>query len=109
MAQGRERQRVEGPLADCVVRRADLRALKIVGAGQFGKVYLALQAGPSGETRRAVKMLRTGASAQDHQEFLREAETMLHLGSHDHLVRVCGGGGLVVLVVAGAWWCWWWC
>jgi hypothetical protein len=30
------------------VKRAELRAIKIVGAGQFGKVFLAIQTTPQG-------------------------------------------------------------
>eukprot|EP00048_Salpingoeca_helianthica_P004078 m.73515 g.73515 ORF g.73515 m.73515 type:complete len:695 (+) comp13038_c1_seq1:54-2138(+) len=90
LAQGRERDRIEGPLADCQVKRTELRAIKIVGAGQFGKVFLAIQTSAQGTTQRAVKMLRSGASAQDREEFLREAETMLALGSADHVVGLVG-------------------
>jgi hypothetical protein len=35
-------------------------------------------------------MLRSGASAQDREEFLREAETMLALGSTDNVVGLVG-------------------
>ena len=86
LAQGRERDRVEGPLAEFQIKRGELRALKILGAGQFGKVYLALHSSSEGDVRRAVKMLRSGASTQDREEFLREAETMLRLGNNENLV-----------------------
>ena len=45
------------------------------------------------QLRRAVKMLRTGASAQDREEFLREAEVMLRLGFNENLVRARAGWG----------------
>lgn len=64
--------------------------------GQFGEVYLALQAVKpgSGEDggdswRRAVKMLRNSATTADKTEFLREAETMLTF-DHPNLVRLIG-------------------
>eukprot|EP00051_Salpingoeca_urceolata_P016387 m.216844 g.216844 ORF g.216844 m.216844 type:complete len:729 (+) comp18661_c3_seq2:315-2501(+) len=85
---GRERDRVEGPLKEYQMSRKDLQAIKAIGAGQFGKVYLANSA--SQETQYAVKMLRKGASQQDRTEFLREAETMLNLGNHDNVVNFVG-------------------
>lgn len=78
------------------VHRVDLRPIKAIGAGQFGQVYLAEQAVADGAgdhgtnaTRRAVKMLRGGASDSDRDDFLREAQTMFDL-ENDHLVRIVG-------------------
>ena len=100
-----------GTLADLQLQRKDLRPLKPIGAGQFGKVYLAEYsptpttttnssseepaspaAAPSFQPSalRAVKMLRNGASDDDKVEFLREAETMVELGKHEHLVQFMG-------------------
>lgn len=96
---GRVREKVEGPLAGFQVERKHLKAIKAIGAGQFGKVcvlesgltwlltwyaqvFLAEQQG----RQLAIKMLRGGASQGDRKEFLREAETMLSLGKHDNLV-----------------------
>lgn len=39
---GRIRERAEGPLAEHQFPRKDLRAIKAIGAGQFGRVFLAL-------------------------------------------------------------------
>ena len=76
---------VEGLLAEMQMKRSELRALKVLGAGQFGKVLLAVQgSSPIDSKQVAVKMLRPGASAQDHEEFLKEAETM---------VAIAGGKG----------------
>jgi hypothetical protein len=41
-----------------------VQALKPIGAGQFGKVYLAEQAGQGGKVTRAVKLLRNAATAE---------------------------------------------
>lgn len=78
------------------VHRVDLRPVKAIGAGQFGQVYLAEQAVGNGAgdnggntTRRAVKMLRGGASESDREEFLREAQTMFDL-VHPQLVSIVG-------------------
>ena len=73
------------------IKRKDLRAIKAIGAGQFGKVYLAVQQDSQGKTnQRAVKMLRTGASAADKAEFIAEAETMLAIGRHSSIVSLLG-------------------
>jgi hypothetical protein len=65
------REKVEGPLATRQIPRKGLAAIKAIGAGQFGKVYLAINEGNESE-QRAVKMLRSGAGAADRSEFLRE-------------------------------------
>lgn len=85
---GRERDKVEGPLSQYQFNRKDLRAIKAIGAGQFGRVYLA--SAESTGALYAVKMLRGGASTQDKTEFLRESETMLELGPHENLVKFIG-------------------
>ena len=77
------------------VHRRDLQALAIIGAGEYGEVYLALQAmaarTPDGTdvtvtVPRAVKMLKGAATEKIKQEYIREAITMY---SHDHYVFVC--------------------
>lgn len=85
---GRVREKVEGPLEGVQISRKGLTAIKAIGAGQFGKVYLASSA--EGEELRAVKMLRNGATSGDKQEFLREAETMHTMGIHPNLVKFAG-------------------
>ena len=76
------------------VHRIDLRPVKAIGAGQFGQVYLAWQVVGEGEgedggkrVRRAVKMLRGGASSEDKEEFVKESTIMLDL-QHENLVNV---------------------
>ena len=72
------------------VHRADLKAGKAIGAGQFGQVYLAEQTLSGGTTeQRAVKMLRGGASIADRDEFVQEAEVMLQL-DHPALCSMVG-------------------
>eukprot|EP00047_Mylnosiga_fluctuans_P005670 m.241933 g.241933 ORF g.241933 m.241933 type:complete len:774 (-) comp13936_c0_seq1:86-2407(-) len=71
------------------VHRVDLRPIKAIGAGQFGQVYLAEQVLADSSTRRAVKMLRGGASEADRNEFLREAQVMFDL-QHPQLVNIIG-------------------
>lgn len=66
-----------------------LSNMQVLGAGQFGTVWLALQRlrDNSGlSVHRAVKILRPNASEQDQEDFLREALTMTQL-EHAHLVR----------------------
>ena len=76
------------------VHRADMRAIKVIGAGQFGEVWLAEQRGKtkSGQpvvVKRAVKMLKGEASSADRKEFVREAEVMLNF-DHDNVTRIIG-------------------
>eukprot|EP00039_Didymoeca_costata_P032399 m.37680 g.37680 ORF g.37680 m.37680 type:complete len:740 (+) comp9339_c0_seq1:250-2469(+) len=85
---GRVREKVDGVLSSVQVARKGLTAIKAIGAGQFGKVYLATTEDKS--EQQAVKMLRAGATSADRQEFLREAETMYHLGEHPNLVKFVG-------------------
>eukprot|EP00051_Salpingoeca_urceolata_P010320 m.125929 g.125929 ORF g.125929 m.125929 type:complete len:644 (+) comp16665_c0_seq1:154-2085(+) len=82
------------PLYSKQIPREDLYAVATLGAGQFGTVYLAMQAihGKEEPEKRAVKMLRQGAAATDEEEFLQEAETML---AFDH-PNVCGLVGVCV-------------
>eukprot|EP00045_Choanoeca_perplexa_P007817 m.71964 g.71964 ORF g.71964 m.71964 type:complete len:715 (-) comp14231_c0_seq1:106-2250(-) len=96
-AVGRDREVVTGPLVDIQLRRKQLRAIKAIGAGQFGKVYLSEYRSPAAEDTpgsepelRAIKMLRGKASDDDKKEFLREGETMLKIGNHDNLVQLLG-------------------
>ncbi|EGD82696.1 TK/HMTK protein kinase [Salpingoeca rosetta] len=104
-------------LAPLQVPRRQLRPIKAIGAGQFGKVYLAAYGdeddeevatttatsdpAAAGVDLRAVKLLRKSASSEDKVEFLREAETMVRLGPHENLVRLMGVvvGRLPLLVV----------
>ncbi len=83
------REKVEGPLAACQISRKGLAAIKAIGAGQFGKVYLAIVDGNE-DDQRAVKMLRSGAGNADRSEFLREAEVQLELGTHPNIVEFAG-------------------
>jgi tRNA A-37 threonylcarbamoyl transferase component Bud32 len=95
---GKKREKVTGPLADVQIPRKHLVAVKAIGAGQFGKVYLSeywaagvVEAStPEVAELRAVKMLRGKASTDDKVEFLREAETMLKIGQHENLVQLMG-------------------
>ena len=87
------REPVRGELYTRQIHRHDLQAIKAIGAGQFGEVYLAKQSykTPQGshQIERAVKLLRNAASANDKANFLREAETMLML-QHRNLVELVG-------------------
>jgi serine/threonine protein kinase len=72
------------------VHRADLTALNPIGAGQFGQVYLADEVTEGKSHKRAVKMLRTGASTADRNEFVHEAEVMLKMKGHPNIVEMAG-------------------
>lgn len=87
------REPVRGELFARQIHRADLAAVRAIGAGQFGEVYLARQAlklaaGPI-QLERAVKLLRNAATPNDKNNFLREAEVMLGL-QHTNLVQLVG-------------------
>lgn len=74
-AESLEREAVDGELFACQLRRKNLTAVKAIGAGQFGKVYLAELLSPKDGTSQlvAVKMLRGTASPDDKVcEFLIE-------------------------------------
>lgn len=86
---GKIRETVTGPLAAVEIPRKELIAVKAIGAGQFGKVFLATSS-VDPTVQRAVKMLRSGASNGDRTEFLREAETMLNIGTHANIVSFQG-------------------
>eukprot|EP00730_Choanoeca_flexa_P005658 TRINITY_DN11993_c0_g1_i10.p1 TRINITY_DN11993_c0_g1~~TRINITY_DN11993_c0_g1_i10.p1 ORF type:complete len:1151 (+),score=343.28 TRINITY_DN11993_c0_g1_i10:249-3701(+) len=75
-----------------IISRRDIKAIKVLGAGQFGTVWLALQKMRDQQNtmkHRAVKLLRPNASEQDQEDFLREAITMSRI-SHSNLVRLVG-------------------
>ena len=79
------------------IHRGDIVAKHVLGAGEFGEVYLATQnakskkTGKPVEVPRAVKTLKTGgASEADKNEFLREAMIMLAVGKHANVVRMVG-------------------
>jgi len=81
------------PALDAIqIDRETLTGVKVLGAGQFGRVYLAVQsfdADESKDIQRAVKLLRDGASAADKEEFTREAEIMTLL-DHPNVVKIVG-------------------
>lgn len=87
----------KGELFKKQIHRADLKAINVIGAGQYGEVYLALQTArkPSHlgggliTVKRAVKMVRNNATKEDRVEFLRESETQLKL-DHENLVKIVG-------------------
>eukprot|EP00730_Choanoeca_flexa_P015578 TRINITY_DN7183_c0_g1_i2.p1 TRINITY_DN7183_c0_g1~~TRINITY_DN7183_c0_g1_i2.p1 ORF type:complete len:694 (+),score=209.78 TRINITY_DN7183_c0_g1_i2:106-2187(+) len=81
---------VQGDLAEAQIPRIELKAIKPLGAGQFGEVYLAHRQTEGEDPRKcAVKMLRGVASAADKDEFLHEAEIMARL-NHPNLVKLEG-------------------
>eukprot|EP00051_Salpingoeca_urceolata_P027509 m.481762 g.481762 ORF g.481762 m.481762 type:complete len:903 (-) comp22323_c0_seq1:103-2811(-) len=76
------------------IHRRHLKAMKPIGAGQFGQVYLATQTvnerkPTEKQIYRAVKTLRGQASEADRDEFVHESEVMLRLG-HRNLVSLIG-------------------
>jgi hypothetical protein len=74
------------------MEREELTAVEVLGAGQFGRVYLAVQSfddDATADVQRAVKLLRDGASVNDKEEFTREAEIMTFL-NHRNIVQIVG-------------------
>jgi len=80
------REAAPGTLFKCQLHRADILPDKVIGAGQFGQVFLAHF---KKETRVAVKTVRLAASDDDKEDFVREAEVMLDL-VHPGLVKLLG-------------------
>jgi hypothetical protein len=63
-----KKESVPDALSAIQIDRETLTGVKVLGAGQFGRVYLAVQsfgADESQDVQRAVKLLRDGASAAD--------------------------------------------
>eukprot|EP00038_Savillea_parva_P009091 m.181199 g.181199 ORF g.181199 m.181199 type:complete len:881 (+) comp15189_c0_seq1:77-2719(+) len=73
------------------IHRRDLIPEKVMGAGQFGKVYRAhmnaYKSIPAGKV--AVKVLKDVKSNADRNEFIHEAEVMLET-NHPNLVNMLG-------------------
>ncbi|EDQ85288.1 uncharacterized protein MONBRDRAFT_34315 [Monosiga brevicollis MX1] len=82
---------VTGLLGAAQVPRDDLSALKVLGAGQFGTVYMATLAQDDADEDQtvAVKMLRTESSNADADEFRYECEVMVQL-QHTNVVKLVG-------------------
>eukprot|EP00039_Didymoeca_costata_P028262 m.20511 g.20511 ORF g.20511 m.20511 type:complete len:651 (-) comp6865_c0_seq1:143-2095(-) len=93
-AKSSARERAEGKLFKNQIHRSHLLAEKLLGAGQFGEVYLAYQSDPRVKPvqkfKRAVKMLKGEADAKAKEEFMHECNVMLELGSHPNVVRMVG-------------------
>jgi hypothetical protein len=85
-AVGKARDSAPGSLFKCQLHRADIKPDKVIGAGQFGQVYLAIF---KKDTRVAVKTVRLAASDDDKEDFVHEAEVMLDL-VHAGLVKLLG-------------------
>eukprot|EP00045_Choanoeca_perplexa_P012851 m.142452 g.142452 ORF g.142452 m.142452 type:complete len:754 (+) comp16156_c0_seq1:271-2532(+) len=81
----KERDTVKGPLFRYQIHRSDMQAIKPIGAGAFGQVFLGKFKGHM----VAVKTVRNSASDGDKQEFIDECEVMLHL-RHEGLVQLLG-------------------
>lgn len=76
------------------IHRRHLTAIKPIGAGQFGQVFLANQSIPQPDgkeeiVKRAVKTLRGECTDKDRDEFVHEAEIMLKI-SHKNCVSMIG-------------------
>ena len=76
------------------ISRSDIMAVKMVGSGMFGEVFLANEyehavGGAVTETRRAVKTLRKGSNKKQRKEFCDEAAIQLEF-KHKGLVEVTG-------------------
>lgn len=73
------------------IHRADLKAIKVIGAGQFGQVYIATKRNRQTQELEtvAVKTLKDVKSAADREEFVHEAEVMLET-NHKNLLGLIG-------------------
>src|SRR5271157_2073523 len=76
----------ESTMSDHVGQQlGNYRLIRLLGRGGFANVYL-------GEhillnSHAAVKILHTRLADEDLQQFVREAQTLVHL-SHPHVVRI---------------------
>eukprot|EP00045_Choanoeca_perplexa_P010131 m.101407 g.101407 ORF g.101407 m.101407 type:complete len:1126 (+) comp15166_c0_seq1:70-3447(+) len=72
------------------IDRDRLNALKVLGAGMYGKVFLADETQADGSViQRAVKLLRKSSKVDHTAAFLMEAQTMAEL-RHPNLVNIVG-------------------
>lgn len=75
------------------IHRRHLRAVKPIGSGQFGQVYLAMQTievnSQIKEVKRAVKTLKGEVTEAARDEFVHEAEIMLKI-NHRNCVELIG-------------------
>lgn len=75
------------------IHRRHLRAVKPIGSGQFGQVYLAMQTIEQNqqikEVKRAVKTLKGEVTEAARDEFVHEAEIMLKI-NHRNCVELIG-------------------
>eukprot|EP00794_Sanderia_malayensis_P003807 gene3807-4334_t len=72
---------------------SNLRFIKVLGKGAFGKVCLAYAHGIIGENEDiavAVKQLKEGASDNEASEFLQEIEFMKGIGVHENVLGILG-------------------
>jgi len=93
VAEGTPREAAEGALFKKQIRRGTLQAEKLLGAGQFGEVYLATQilnAETNESIKRAVKKLKGEAHAKAKAEFMSECNVMLEIGEHPNVVQMVG-------------------
>lgn len=86
-----KRERASQLLQRHQIHRSDMKPIKAIGAGQFGQVWLGtMKTSADGESRKiAVKLMRSGCSADDKAEFVRECEMTLQL-NHPNLVKMWG-------------------
>jgi len=76
------------------IHRADLKATKVLGAGQFGEVYKAMQTmkkkdGSKVDKARAVKLLKPNTAKGLKDEFVMECEMCLIM-NHVNCVKMIG-------------------
>lgn len=85
-----QRQECPKDLKTVQFRRDTFEAGTVLGMGQFGEVYQAFETQSDGtKIQRAVKIMREGASREDRDEFLHEAEVMTKF-DHENLVKLIG-------------------
>lgn len=86
----KHRERASPKLQNWQIHRQDLTATKAIGAGQFGQVWLGdKKTSVDSSMRIAVKLMRSGCSAADKDEFVRECEMTVSL-NHKNLVGMIG-------------------
>ena len=94
-AEGAVREASPPELFKLQVHRGDIIAEKVIGAGEFGEVYLANQkarskTGAKIKMKRAVKTLKGIADEQSKKMFMRECLIMVAIGNNRNICRMIG-------------------
>ncbi|XP_038066655.1 angiopoietin-1 receptor-like [Patiria miniata] len=75
---------------------------KVIGTGHFGEVRMATVILDDGQSKAAVKQLKSNSSAGDRHRFMEEYRTLSDIGAHPNIVNilaVCFDEGIVYVAL----------